>query len=144
MTIGRSLLGICLVGLGACATGPSGTASADASPPSLSGTRWVGVVDASTDRRAIPRLEFVREGRLTGFTGCNLLNGSWAIEGAEARLGPVATTKRMCIGPEGEMEKRVLAALVDRSRITREGDKLVLVSPGGDRFEFVEAAPTGY
>lgn len=131
-----------MVGLAACAATPQATTSAP-QPPTLTGTRWVGVVDASTDRRAVPRLEFVREGRLTGFTGCNLLNGTWTVEGAEARLGPAATTKRMCLGPEGDLEKRVLAVLVDRSRITREGAKLVLVSPGGARFEFAEAPP-GY
>lgn len=144
MMIARPLLGICLAGLSACAAAPAGSASGAASaPPTLTGTRWVGVVDGSIDRRAIPRLEFVREGRLAGFTGCNLLSGSWTMEGGEARLGPVATTKRMCLGPEGDLEKRVLAVLVDRSRVTRQGDKLVLVGPGGERFEFNEA-PSGY
>jgi heat shock protein HslJ len=145
MRIERSFLGICLIGLSACAAAPAGSApAAAAGPPTLSGTRWVGVVDASTDRRAIPRLEFVREGRVTGFTGCNLLSGTWTVEGNEARMGPTATTKRMCLGPEGELEKRVLAAIADRSRITREGGKLVLVSPAGERFEFAEAAAGGY
>lgn len=109
---------------------------------SLSGTRWVGVVDSSTDRRAVPRLEFVREGRISGFTGCNLFSGAWSVEGGEVRFGGVATTKRMCLGPEGEIEKRVLEVLGDKSRVTREGAKLVLVAPGGERFEFTEAAPT--
>ena len=146
-----------MIGLSGCAAPPAGTAAGSPSappsggaaagnpgaPPSLSGTRWVGAVDASTDRRIVPRLEFVREGRLTGFTGCNILSGSWTIENGEARLGPSATTKRMCLGAEGELEKRVLAALVDGSRITREGAKLVLASPRGERFEFNEA-PAGY
>ena len=145
MRAGRSFAGFCLLGLCACAAAPAGTASAPASPPpALSGTRWVGAVDAAIDRRALPRLEFVREGRLTGFTGCNLLSGTWTIEGGEARLGPVATTKRLCLGAEGELERRVLAVLVDRSRMTREGAKLIVASPGGERLEFVEAAASGY
>lgn len=142
MTLGRSLLGIWLVGLCACAAAPAGSVGAAKRPPALTGTRWIGVVDASIDPRAVPRLEFVGEGRLTGFTGCNLLSGSWTMDGDEARLGPVATTKRMCLGAEGEIEKRVLAVLIDRSRITREGGKLILLGPRGERFEFVPAAAT--
>jgi heat shock protein HslJ len=142
LTIVRCLLGICMAGLTACVAAPDAAIAAP-QPPALTGTRWLGIVDASTDRRAVPRLEFVREGRVTGFTGCNLLNGTWVVEGSEARLGPAATTKRMCLGPEGDIEKRVLGVLVDRSRITREGAKLVLVSPSGARFEFAEAPP-GY
>ncbi|MGZ5102015.1 MAG: META domain-containing protein [Usitatibacter sp.] len=142
MTIGRSIAGLFALGLGACAAEPDAPAGAAAAAPSLSGTRWVGVVDASTDRRAVPRLEFVREGRVTGFTGCNLLSGAWGVEGGEVRFGGIATTKRLCLGPEGEIEKRVLAVLGDKSRVTREGAKLVLVAPGGERFEFNEAPPT--
>jgi heat shock protein HslJ len=139
--IARLIAASCLPALAACAA--PGTAGSPAAP-SLGGTRWVGMVEASTERRSVPRLEFVREGRVTGYTGCNLLNGTWSVEGDEARLGPVATTKRMCTGPEGDVERRVLAALADRSRITREGAKLVLVSPKGERFEYAEAAPGGY
>lgn len=140
----RSILGMFALGLGACAVAPasSSPSAAASAAPSLSGTRWVGVVDSSTDRRAVPRLEFVREGRVTGFTGCNMLNGAWSVEAGEVRLGAIATTKRMCLGPGGEIENRVLAVLGDKSRVTREGAKLVLVGPGGERFEFIEAAPT--
>ena len=102
----------------------------------------MGVVDSSTDRRAVPRLEFVSGGRITGFTGCNLLSGAWSSEGGEVRLGPIATTKRMCLGPEFEIEKRVLAVLGEKGRVTREGANLVLVGPGGERFEFTSAPAT--
>jgi heat shock protein HslJ len=141
---GRLLPGLLALGLAACATEPVAprSSAAAASAPSLSGTRWVGVVDSSTDRRAVPRLEFVREGRITGFTGCNLLSGAWSSEGGEVRLGPVATTKRMCLGPEADIEKRVLAVLSEKSRVTREGANLVLVGPGSERFEFTSAPAT--
>ncbi len=77
---------------------------------------------------------------MSGFTGCNSLNGRWRVEGDAALLGPIATTKRFCVGPEGDVERRLLTVLVERSRITREGAKLVLRSPAGERYEF-EAAP---
>jgi heat shock protein HslJ len=139
-----SLVSLCLLGLAACAAAPAGPGSAPPSGarassaganPSLAGTRWVGVLPQGIDSRAAPRLEFVSGGRMTGFTGCNMLSGTWRMEGGEVRFGGIATTKRLCLGPEGEVEKRLLAALGDDSRARREGARLVLASPGGARFE---------
>ena len=79
------------------------------------------------------------EGRLSGFTGCNLLHGAWKNEGGEVRIGPLVTTKRGCAGPEGDIERRVLAVLTDKARVTREGGRLVFTAPDGQRLEFVEA-----
>jgi heat shock protein HslJ len=135
-----------LVGLGACAVvpdpptgGPTGRAGA-AAMASLAGTRWIGVVDTSIDSRQLPRLEFVSGGRITGYTGCNMLGGTWSQDGGIVRFGAIAVTKRMCLGPGAEVERRVLAVLGDESRVSREGSKLVIVSPTGERFEFKPAA----
>jgi heat shock protein HslJ len=130
--------------LAACAAGPGGdapggaAASAAAAPTSLAGTRWIGVVDPGVEAEAAPRIEFI-EGRVHGFTGCNMMSGSWRMEGAEARFSSVATTRRMCLGPGGEIEKRLLAAMGDASRVRRVGDRLVIEAPSGARFEFREA-----
>ena len=110
---------------------PGGTA--------LKGTRWMGVVDVSVDPRNAPWLEFVTADRVSGYTGCNMLSGTWRLEGGEVRLGTLMTTKRGCLGPAGDLEKRVLAAMSEQSRVTREGGKLVFISPAGARFEFTEA-----
>jgi heat shock protein HslJ len=59
------------------------------------------------------------------------------MEGDAIRIGPVITTKRMCAGPEGEVERRLIAALGGHA--VREGGKLVLHGPGGARFEFTPA-----
>ena len=146
MRIAGTFFWMCAVGLGACAAAPapeggSGGAAkpAAAAAPSLVGTRWMGAVDPSLDKRATPWLEFVAEGRLSGFTGCNMLSGGWRTEGGEIRIGPVITTKRGCAGPEGDVERRVLAALNERSRVARDGAKLVFTGSTGERFEFVEA-----
>ena len=147
----RPLFAFMLAGLTACAAVPEsgGSGKPPASPArasvaaapqaSLVGTRWVGV-NGGSDARTTPRLEFIDDGRVTGYTGCNMLNGTWRMEGGEVRFGPIATTKRMCAGDEGEMEKRVLAVLVSGSRVSREGSRLVLTAPGGARFEFNQAA----
>lgn len=143
-------LGLAL-GLGACAPQtrsdghPSGdparipAASAQpATAASLAGTRWMGVIDPSTDKRYAPWLEFVAQGRVSGYTGCNLLGGAWRSEGGEVRVGPLVTTKRACAGPERDIERHVLAALTESSRVVREGDKLVFIPPEGERLEFVQ------
>lgn len=142
----RSVVSMFLFGLAACTAVPGGSesGSAGAAPPpqrgaSLVGTRWVGEAGAGVDGAALPRLEFVSGGRMTGFTGCNMLSGTWRMEGGEVRFGGIATTKRMCLGPEGEAEKRLLAALGDGTRVRREGSRLVLTAPGGASFKFTEA-----
>jgi heat shock protein HslJ len=144
MRIAAGLLGLCTVALWACAAEPpSGAAAPGAPSATLAGTRWVGVTaDKAADPRTVPRLEFVREGRLSGFTGCNLLSGTWKMEGAEVEIGALATTKRFCAGPAGETERRFLAALREGHRGKREGNRLVFTAAGGERFEFVEAAAT--
>ena len=110
-------------------------AVAQVEPASLTGTRWVGVVDSGLDAEVTPRLEFVA-GRVQGYTGCNMMGGTWRIEGNEVRFGSMAATRRGCIGPGGDIEKRVLAAINETSRGRREGDKLVIEAASGARFEF--------
>jgi len=130
----RILVGACAMAVTACAA-PGSVGAPDAS---LGGTRWVGVVDSSVAKEATPWIEFLREGRLTGYSGCNMLSGGWSGEGASARLSGLVATKRYCLGAAGDLEKRVLAAMTAESRITREGERLVVTSPGGARFEFVK------
>jgi heat shock protein HslJ len=134
----RALAFLCAIGLAACAAPPGPGAAA--APAPLTGTRWVGMVEGNPDARTLPRLEFAAGGRFAGFTGCNMMSGSWTEEGGEARFGPVMSTKRFCAGSEGEIEKRVMAALAPGARGVREGERLVLIAPGGARFEFSPAA----
>ena len=110
---------------------------ASAAPsPTLAGTRWKGVVEGA-DEGTTPWLEFV-DGRVAGYTGCNMLSGPWRMDNGEVRMGPLVTTKRACVGPGGEVERRLLAAVNDRAHITREGERLVASGPDGERFEFSE------
>ena len=150
MMLARTLLSMCVLGLSACAAVPGGAGgpvrpASSAAPvsvaPGFAGTRWVGVVDAGVDAAAAPRLEFLEGGRVAGYTGCNMLSGAWRMEAGELRFGSIATTKRMCLGPGAEIEKRLVAAMGGDASVRREGAKLVLSGPGGARFEFVPATP---
>ena len=88
----------------------------------------------------LPRIEFSTGGRMAGFTGCNMMSGTWTEEGGVVRFGPVMSTKRGCLGPAGDIEKRVLAAMGQGSTAARSGGRLVVSTPGGARFEFIPAA----
>jgi heat shock protein HslJ len=115
---------------------PSAAPAATAPSSSLVGTRWKGVVDGA-DEGTTPWLEFA-EGRVQGYTGCNMLSGPWHMEANQLRIGPLATTKRACAGPGGEIERRLLSAMNELAHVARQGDRLVASGSGGDRFEFSE------
>ena len=117
----------------------SACAAALATDAQVAGKQWVAEVREIDDAKQRPRLEFVRGGRLSGYTGCNRLSGAWRVEEGAVRFGALATTKRACLGPAGDAEKRVLAALGERSRVSFERGRLIVEGAGGERIEFVEA-----
>ena len=53
-----------------------------AGPIDLIGTRWIGVVTEEVDPKLKPRLEFVGGNRVSGYTGCNMMSGTWANVGS--------------------------------------------------------------
>ena len=79
----------------------------------------------------------LEEAHVSGFAGVNRLMGTFALDEAELRFGPLATT--LMAGPEDAMalERRFLAALARVSTYALSGRSLVLLS-GDDvvaRFE---------
>ncbi|MGE5096757.1 MAG: META domain-containing protein [Betaproteobacteria bacterium] len=135
-----------LIGVGGCAVAPAtpggdapATRATAAAAAPLAGTRWVGVVDASIQSANVPSLELLAEGRRAGYTGCNMMNGTWTAEGGQGRVGGIVATKRMCLGPGADVEKRLMAALTENARLARQGDRLVVTGPSGERFEFAPA-----
>jgi heat shock protein HslJ len=57
------------------------------------------------------RIEITRDGRFTGHTSCNTMNGSYTLEGDCIRFGPPATTRMACAELQREQEDRILTAL---------------------------------
>ena len=141
------------LGMCACSAAPSAPGGGDgagapraaaqpvqpAPAATLAGTRWVGVVEKSIPAEGAPRLELVSGGRLAGYTGCNMMNGEWKLEGTNGRVGRIITTKRACVGPGADVERRLMAALGENAQLMREGEKLVATGPNGEKFEFVQA-----
>ena len=69
-------------------------------------------VVAASAQRVAPRLEIMlTEGRVTGTTGCNRLNGSVKADTRRIQFGPLVTTKMACLDDVGTTEKDFLTAL---------------------------------
>jgi heat shock protein HslJ len=141
MNMRFSLCGIPLLALAACDSSSPGAsgAAASASADTVVGRTWVArdAANLADDQR--PRLEFQRDGRVSGFTGCNTLGGTWRESNGLLQLGPLAVTKRFCVGPAGEWEKRFLAAVNDKARIEMASGRLVAIGASGEKVEFLEA-----
>ena len=122
--------------LAACAGSPPETPRAVAAsmpePVTLAGTGWT--VPGAANPSAAARLEFSAAGRVTGYTGCNMLTGSYTYDGDRLEVA-AATTKRACIGAGSETEALMLAILAGRPRVAITGNKLILTTPEGKRLE---------
>lgn len=87
-----------------------------------------------------PNLRF-EAGRVTGFTGCNNVNGAYTIEGGRITFGPMATTMRACIGPAGVVEQALLATLTGTLSYAIDGDRLTLTASSGAVVAFEREVP---
>jgi heat shock protein HslJ len=111
----------------ACAAGPTG-----ASAPPLRGTNWV-MVSASGEKIARPpsiRLD-PEQPRVSGFSGCNRMMGSFELDGARLSFGGAASTRMACIGPGEDVEQRFLQAYGAVRGWRIEGGELLLTGADG-------------
>lgn len=81
------------------------------------------------------------DGSLQAFAGCNRLRGSYAIEGDQLRLGPVAGTMMACPEPAMTVENAVKAALTGTPRFAVDGDRLTLTATSGADLVFERVPP---
>lgn len=73
-------------------------------------------------------LTFNDDGTLNGNAGCNVVRGSFTTEDGEVSFGPLVTTRRGCVEPEGIMEQEAayVAALESASTFVIDGGKLTM------------------
>jgi heat shock protein HslJ len=131
---------LALTMLGACASGDAaGPAGSGASVPQLAGTSWNLASYAAADRAQTPAvtepsvgtLAFLAGGELAGSTGCNRFTGGYEQSGAELSITPGAMTAMACLGPAGEQETAVIAALGKVATAAVASDNLVLKEAQG-------------
>ncbi|MFJ8863252.1 META domain-containing protein [Streptomyces sp. NPDC102451] len=100
------------------ARGDSIALTSEPSAP-LTGTAWTvtGLVSgdvtaslpAGTEKKA--HLTFGKDGSVGGNLGCNSFHGKATVSGSTLTFGPLASTRKMCAGPEMELERALLAVL---------------------------------
>jgi heat shock protein HslJ len=80
-----------------------------------------------------PVLTFDADGALRAQSGCNTLATSWALDGPDITIGPVAQTMMACDQPPGVMDQEAAlgAALSAAARVDIVGDTLTLLDDDG-------------
>jgi heat shock protein HslJ len=112
----------------------------------LIGTHWKLValngaaVEPHPDRRQEAYLRFeLQEGRVTGFAGCNTINGSYETNEDSLNFGLLATTMMAC--PRLDRETEFLKTLEGVQRFSILGESLVLSDGGSDVARFRATDP---
>lgn len=95
-----------------------------------------GEVVSSVPPGVVARLEFGADGRLAVDTGCNTGGGTYRLEG-DRLVVDLALTKRLCLGPAGQVEAAVIRVLQAREVVVGiEASTLRLVA-GSAGLDFV-------
>jgi len=89
-------------------------------------------VQPAGDPRQNAQLQFDGNGRVAGSGGCNRLSGSYQRNGAQLKIGPLASTRMACTDQaRSQIEARFLAALEATARYSVVGGELVLIDGRG-------------
>lgn len=70
------------------------------------------------------------DGRLSGNTGCNLMKGTYEVDGQALTFGPILTTRMFC-REVAASERALIHALPLVARWSTTGDRLELLSESG-------------
>ncbi|GAA2956796.1 META domain-containing protein [Kitasatospora cinereorecta] len=108
-------------------------------PAPLTGTVWkvTGLVSgrtasslpAGTENKA--HLTLGKDGSVEGSLGCNSFHGKAAVSGSTISFGPLASTRKMCPGPEMELERAMLAVLKGKTTYRIKHRTLSLTAESG-------------
>ena len=96
-------------------TGPTVAPPIAQTAPGLGGSSWT-LVEMSASGAVVKAigsasLSFEAGGSFSGSTGCNSMSGTWMQNDWALTFGAIATTHKLCTGPDGSQETAVLAAL---------------------------------
>ena len=79
----------------------------------------------------------VKDGHVSGSTGCNRFRASYVVTGAAIKIAPVAATKMYC-QDRAQVERAYLAALETVTAFELSAGKLIMdYQPGDHMLEFV-------
>jgi heat shock protein HslJ len=107
----------------------------------LVGPKWTvtslldGEGSSSVPSGVVAVLSFTDDGKVSGNTGCNILNGQARVAGDKVTFGAIGTTKRLCDEPANRVEAHILSVLQGEVGWRIEADRLVLAHPTGAGLE---------
>ena len=115
-------------------------------PTPIEGSAWrlkelPGAQSAALAKLHRPVTLRFESGRLSGFAGCNNFSGSYALEGDQLKIGPVASTQMACAEPGSSIETAFHKALSGTLRYAVDGDQLTATTASGDTMRFQRAPP---
>ena len=121
------------------------TPRAQAGGTALEGPGWRLVSlsgQSAADLAALQRGVSLRldQGRVTGFTGCNLMIGTYTTQGPFVTF-KLAGTLKACIEPAASIERAFLEALHGRVSHAMTADRLTLTGASGTVLEFERELP---
>lgn len=102
----------------------------------LEGTYWkivslggepVGEAESGRD----PHILFHADGGLNATVGCNMMRGTYQLDGETLTFGPAATTMMACPPPLDAAERALIAVLETTAGYVLAGDTLSLVDADG-------------
>ncbi|MEU2116478.1 META domain-containing protein [Streptomyces sp. NPDC016459] len=115
-------------------TGSGGVATVSPDLP-VAGTHWtIDAVTVDGRRSAAPdgaRVDFEKNGRARGNTGCNTFGAAVAVNGDTLTVSPQEVTEIGCPADRQRFEQELLKAFSGRLKGTIEGDRFTLDSPDG-------------
>lgn len=108
-------------------------------PAPLTGTAWkvTGLISGSVatslpaGARDKGRITFAKDGSVEGSLGCNSFHGRATVSGSTITFGPLASTRKMCQGPEMELERAMLGVLDGRTQYKIDHRVLTLTAKNG-------------
>lgn len=109
--------------------------------PALKGTRWTidtlisGKGDDGT-ARSLPKgvkahLTLAADGTASGSLGCNTFRGKATVKDGTIAFGPLATTRKVCAGPEMKTERELIDILAGKVSYQQEQRNLTLTAASG-------------
>ncbi|MFH8757445.1 META domain-containing protein [Streptomyces atroolivaceus] len=121
-------------------TGAGDSIALTSEPPApLAGTAWkvTGLVSGSvaaslpagTENKA--HLTFGEDGSVEGNLGCNTFHGKATVSGSTLTFGPLASTRKMCPGPEMDLERALQGVLEGRTTYEIEHRSLSIEAESG-------------
>ncbi len=79
-----------------------------------------------------PFVQFGAGGEINGSGGCNNFFGTYELNGERLIIGPLASTKKACMGPKMDQEYKFLDALKNAHHVQATHKAMVVYAENGD------------